>query len=102
MTENPFDDYPPKWVKGARETELKVWREKWEPVITEALEKAEKYDEYAKIADKDIKALNNSLRFYENKLEAVKEFILLHKEYIESDIDGYGMLKPVLEHFLKE
>jgi len=50
------------------------WVNKWKPIINDALEKAEKYDKYAKIADTDIKALNKSLRFYEKKLEAVKKW----------------------------
>ncbi len=36
------------------------------------------------------------------QMDSVKEFILLHKEYIESDIDAYGMLKPALDYFLEE
>ena len=51
---------------------------------------------------KKMKAVGNILHEKAAQMDSVKEFVLLHKEYIESDIDGYGMLKPVLEHFLKE
>lgn len=54
MTENPFDEFPTEikfydYIPIGEVRYLKVtidaWREKWEPVIIEALEKAEKHDD---------------------------------------------------------
>lgn len=43
------------------------------------------------------------INLYENdeKLEAVREFVLGRREDIEKDIEDLGMLKPVLEYFLE-
>jgi len=38
----------------------------------------------------------------EDKLEAVREFVLSRKYDIEMDIENYGMLRPVLNYFLGE
>ena len=36
------------------------------------------------------------------KLEAVREFVLIHRDDIEKDMENFGMLKPVLNYFLEE
>ncbi len=38
----------------------------------------------------------------ENKLEAVKEFVLSRRADIENYMEDFGMLKPVLKYFLEE
>jgi len=35
-------------------------------------------------------------------LEAVKDFVLSRRDDIEKDVENFGMLKPVLNHFLEE
>jgi len=66
MTENPFDDFPTEMevhynILGREDWYRKVtlddWREKWEPVILAALEKAEKADDMRH----RIEAVNNIL-----------------------------------------
>ncbi len=38
----------------------------------------------------------------ENKLEAAREFVLSRRSDIESYMEDFGMLKPVLNYFLEE
>ena len=38
----------------------------------------------------------------EEKLRAVREFVLSRRDDIEKDIENFGMLKPVLDYFLEE
>ncbi|MBA7491956.1 hypothetical protein ES702_02504 [subsurface metagenome] len=77
MTENPFEDL--NEMRGERSTPLYLlkWYVKWESPILEALVKAD-------------------------QVEAVKEFVLSRQDDIEKDIENFGVLKPVLNHFLKE
>ncbi|GAH49736.1 unnamed protein product [marine sediment metagenome] len=35
-------------------------------------------------------------------LEAVREFVLSRRDDIEKDMENFGMLQPVLDHFLEE
>jgi len=35
------------------------------------------------------------------KLESVREFVLSRKYDIKMDIENFGMLKPILKHFLE-
>jgi len=37
----------------------------------------------------------------ENKLKALKEFVLSRRDDIENDIEDFGMLKPVLNYFME-
>ena len=36
------------------------------------------------------------------RLEAIKDFVLSRRDDIEKDMENFGMLKPVLNHFLEE
>ncbi len=36
------------------------------------------------------------------KLEAVKDFVLIRRDDIENDMENFGTLKPVLSYFLEE
>ena len=36
------------------------------------------------------------------RLEAVKDFVLSRRSDIEKDMENFGMLQPVLDHFLEE
>lgn len=35
-------------------------------------------------------------------LEAIRDFVLSRRDDIEKDVENFGMLKPVLKHFLEE
>ena len=41
-------------------------------------------------------------RIAEEKLEAVREFVLSRRDDIEKEMENFGMLKPVLVYFLEE
>jgi len=36
------------------------------------------------------------------RLEAARDFVLSRRDDIEKDVENFGMLKPVLNHFLEE
>jgi len=36
------------------------------------------------------------------RLEEVKDFVLSRRDDIETDVENFGVLKPVLKHFLEE
>jgi len=35
-------------------------------------------------------------------IEVIRDFVLNRRDYIEKDIEDFGMLKPILPYFLKE
>ena len=46
--------------------------------------------------------LKQRIERLEDKLEAVREFVLSRKYDIKMEIENFGMLKPVLSYFLEE
>ena len=46
--------------------------------------------------------LRQRLELLEDKLEAVREFVLSRRYDIKMEIENFGMLKPVLSYFLEE
>ena len=49
-----------------------------------------------------IRNLREERQKLEDTLEAVREFVLSRRSDIEMDIENFGMLKPVLDHFLED
>ena len=51
---------------------------------------------------KKMKAVGDILHEKAAHVDSVKEYVMMEAENIKSDMDHKGMLKPALEHFLKE
>jgi len=49
-----------------------------------------------------IENLRRERKKLKDTLEAVREFVLSRRDDIEMDLENFGMLKPVLTHFLEE
>lgn len=81
-----------KGVRTENLMKLQTWRKK-----------AELWDQYA-IYDneKEEEILVKDLLTAYEKLESVREFVLIRRDDIEKNLDDFGMLKPVLSHFLEE
>ena len=49
-----------------------------------------------------INNLREKRKRLEETLEIVREFVLSRRSDIEKNMEDFGMLKPVLDHFLEE
>ena len=81
-----------KGVRTENLMKLQTWRKK-----------AELWDQYAIYDnDKEEEILVKDLLTAYEKLESVREFVLIRRDDIEKNLDNFRMLKPVLSHFLEE
>ena len=81
-----------KGVRTENLMKLQTWRKK-----------AELWDQYAIYDnDKEEEILVKDLLTAYEKLESVREFVLIRRDDIEKNLENFGILKPVLSHFLEE
>ena len=95
MSEDPFKEKI--WfIRGLDSYEkllLKEWREKWEPRIREALEKAEKWDKQAPYDFTEVLKQNIELR---KKLEEAEEKLKKIEEW-SKEFPSWGVIHSVVQ-----